>query len=366
MSYRMLLLLGALAAGISANVLPASAYNEVNSYNLESTIIRGYVEYVDGQVVYILTDNGDEIAVQLGPVSFWNSDRYCLSEGEYVEMLVWYDPYDQYTDCYFAGEIWGPSYHFAVTNNEGVPYWVINADDYYYSLGYRASCVSFMLWYDCPPVYFIYLILPPPPPRTYICYYGPHWRTYHSEWHYGPRYCSGGSYWRDGDGYERHGRRSSGHAGYDSNRDGGNQRGTGGSTYAETYKRQASPVTPTPVKTSKNEMRKSTRKSQSADNRRIMSPQSKSRSRSAAPVFKSERSRVSAPKYVEPRRKYQPQSKVLPKQEISKSKAVHRVTRDNSMPRKQITYSAKIEKRAAAKHEGQSQSKLSARLPKRK
>jgi hypothetical protein len=210
MRYCMSLLLGVLVLGILGTALPASADYETNSFNLERTIIRGYVESVQNQVAYIQSYEGDEFAVQLGPESYWESHHYYLPEGAYVEMEVWYDPTDQYTDWYFAGEIWGPDFHFALTNDDGTPCWVIYADDYYFSLGYRASCVSYMFWYDCPPVYFVYLILPPPPPWNYVCYYGPHWRTHHSDWHHGSRYGSGGSYWNDGEGYERPGRRSHG------------------------------------------------------------------------------------------------------------------------------------------------------------
>jgi hypothetical protein len=183
------------------------AYYETGSFNLERAEIRGYVTSVQNQVAYIQTYNGDEFAVQLGPESYWNAHDYYLPEAVYVKMDVWYDPTDRYTDWYFAGEIWGPDFHFVLTNDEGVPFWVIDADDYYYSLGYRASCVSYMLWYDCPPVYFVYLILPPPPPLDYVCYYGPHWRTHHHDWHHGSRYGSGGSYWHDGQGQKRSGNR---------------------------------------------------------------------------------------------------------------------------------------------------------------
>jgi hypothetical protein len=208
MRYRMFLLLSVLVAGILGMALPAPAYDETNAYNLERAEIRGYVEAVENQVAYVQTDHGEQIAVQLGPESYWNAHHYDLPEGEYVTMEVWYDPTNRYTDWYFAGEIWGPGFDFVLTNDEGVPYWVLFADDYYYSLGYRMSCVSYMVWYDCPPVYFVYLILPPPPPRMYLCFYGPHWRNHHNDWGYGPRFCRGGSYWHDGRGYERPGRRS--------------------------------------------------------------------------------------------------------------------------------------------------------------
>ena len=168
MRYRTYLLTSLLALCTLVMVLPAAAYYESNSFPLQSTVIRGYVESVVNQSACIHTDDGEEFVVQLGPQAYWDQRGYWLTEGEYIEMLVWYDPTDRYTEWYFAGEIWGPGIHYVLTDEQGVPYWVINADDYYYSLGYRASCISYMFWYDCPPVYFVYLILPPPPPVTYL------------------------------------------------------------------------------------------------------------------------------------------------------------------------------------------------------
>ena len=243
MRYRMSLLLSVLIAGILGIALPAPAYYETDSYNLERANISGYVGAVENQVAYIQTDSGDEIAVQLGPESYWTSNGYYLPEGEYVEMDVWYDPTDHYTEWYFVGEIWGSDFHYVLTNNEGVPYWVIFADDYYYSLGYRASCISYMIWFDCPPIYFVYLVLPPPPPLIYTCYYGSHWRYHHSDWHHGHRYCRGGSYWTDGRGYERPSHRSGRRArNYDRWEDG---RGAGKSSVKpdNVYKR-SEPSTP--------------------------------------------------------------------------------------------------------------------------
>jgi hypothetical protein len=187
MRYHIFLLLTALEVSILGLATPAPADSEIDGYNLQRIEIRGMVESVQDQEAYVRTDDGEEIRVQLGPQSYWDERGYYLSEGEYVRMEVWYDPYG-YTDWYFAGQIWGSGFHFVLTNSYGVPYWIIMADDYYYSLGYRASCVSYMVWYDCPPAYFVYVILPPPPPY-YTCYYGPRWRHHHREWHHhGPGY----------------------------------------------------------------------------------------------------------------------------------------------------------------------------------
>jgi hypothetical protein len=202
------LLLSVLALGILGMAQAVRADNENDSFQLERTVIRGFVESVDDQVATIQTYSGDEYAVLLGSETYWKTNHYVLPKGAYVKMDVWYDPTDRYTDWYFAGEIWGPDFHFVLTNDEGVPYWVLFGEDYYYDLGYRASCVSYMYWYDCPPVYFVYLILPPPPPWSYTCYYGPHWRDHHHDWQHSPRYGRGGSYWQDGQGEQRPGRRS--------------------------------------------------------------------------------------------------------------------------------------------------------------
>ncbi|MFZ5432676.1 MAG: hypothetical protein ACOZB3_02780 [Calditrichota bacterium] len=219
MRFRMILPLSVLVVGLLGTGSSATAGTASESYNLERTEVRGYVEYIDDQVAYLKTDYGELIAVQLGPESYWNAHHYYLPAGEYVTMDVWYDPLDVYTEWYFVGEIWGPDFHYVFANHEGVPYWVIFDDDYYYSLGYRASCVSYMVWYDCPPVYFVYLILPPPPPRIYVCFYGPRWRHHHFAWHYGPRFGRGGTYWHDRRGYQ-----PPGHPGHDSPRNGSRSR----------------------------------------------------------------------------------------------------------------------------------------------
>ena len=184
MRYRTFLLISIIAFSMLGIARPGPSDDNAVDYNLVRTEIRGYVDAVVGQEAYIITDDGQEIGVQLGPKSYWDEHSYYLPEGEYVTMDVWYDPYGEYTDWYFAGEIWGPGFHFALMNQYGVPYWVIVNDDYYYGLGYRASCVSYVIWFDCPPYYFVYLIMPPPPPYYYSCYYGPRWRGHYSDWHH--------------------------------------------------------------------------------------------------------------------------------------------------------------------------------------
>lgn len=227
MRYRMFLLLSIVSVGVLGMTTPAPSGYNTNTYNLQRTEISGVVQSINGQEAYILTDDGQEIGVLLGPQAYWDERGYHLQEGDYVEMDIWHDPYE-YTDWYFAGEVWGNGFHFVLTNSYGVPHWVVPEQDYYYGLGYRASCVSYMVWFDCPPFYFVSLAwLPPPPPLYYTCYYGPRWRTYCSDWYYSPRYCSGGSYWDDGRGYERprYGRRINGYA------DGG----SGGGSYNPGY-----------------------------------------------------------------------------------------------------------------------------------
>ena len=353
MRYRVFLLLGLLAIGFSNMIPSASAHRVTNYYNLESTTIFGFVESVENQVAYIRIGYDDEIAVQLGPASYWNAHRYYLTRGEYVEMLVWYDPADYYTNCYFVGEIWGSGYHYRLTNREGVPYWVTFADDYYYSLGYRASCVSFMFWYDCPPVYFVYLILPPPPPRIYICYYGPRWRTHYRDWHYGPRYCRGGSYWRDGQGYERHGRRLNSYAAYDSKRDGRRIASDRTAKYSDNFKRSESSPTPRVVKPRTERYQKLSQKSQSDDNRKTVyqhrKPHSKRESRVTVPVH-----RVPFPKAVPQERQFHSRNKVQPTKTNSTSKAVHQGVLDNSKTKSyQSTRTPKVEKRATTSKKDQ-------------
>jgi hypothetical protein len=220
MRYHKFFLISILFAGVLAMAKPAPAYEINSAFDLERQIIHGRVLYVDDQVACVRTDYGNQIYVQLGPQWYWERHRYWLPAGDDVEMAVWYDPNDQYTDWYFAADIWGPGYHFALTNDVGVPLWVIYADDYYYGLGYRASCVSYMFWFDCMPTYFLHLILPPPPPMAYRCYYGPHWREHHRDWHHGPRFGRDGSYWHDGQGYDPPSRRPGGRS-HDEVRPGG-------------------------------------------------------------------------------------------------------------------------------------------------
>ena len=326
MRHRTFFLLSFLAIGILVRAVPAPAYYGDNSYSLERTNISGYVLAVENQTAYIETDYGDEIAVLLGPASYWNANDYYLPEGEYVEMEVWYDPTDRYTDWYFVGEIWGPDFHFVLANNEGVPFWVIFADDYYYSLGYRASCISYMIWFDCPPVYFVYLILPPPPPSIYICYYGPHWRHHHHDWHHGPRYCRGGTYWNDGRGHERPshrpGRRAKNYDRWNDGRTGDNS----SVSSDDDVKRQTSGKPPVvgPKARSK-EVRKQPAQSQRSYERKATAPRNDTRNNSVRSKPSAER-KVYAPKPEPQKRQVQSRSNDRAKQDVRGTKVFRRET----------------------------------------
>jgi hypothetical protein len=324
MPYRVFLFLSVLVAGILGMSKPAPAYYETDTYNLERADINGYVLAVENQVAYIQTDYGDEIAVQLGPESYWNAHHYYLPEGQYIEMEVWYDPTDRYTEWYFAGEIWGPGFHFVLTNNVGVPLWVIFADDYYYSMGYHASCVSYMIWFDCPPVYFIYLVLPPPPPPTYLCYYGPHWRNHHADWHYGPRYGRGGSYWHDGQGHERPGRRS-GDQPRDNDRWGGRNSGGNPAVTTGNVDLRPSPSTPPVVRAQPQtyKLQRQPVKSQQIYDRKGATPRKDTRKKDVTSKPQAER-KVYAPTSESQQRQIQPPSSNQVKQDVRSLSDVRR------------------------------------------
>ncbi len=200
MKYRVLLL-SVVVFALLAITNPAAARRDFDRYNLHRTRIHGRVESVRQQEAFIRMDSGEEIAVVLGPSSYWSAHGYYLSVGNYVDVNCWYDPDDEYTDYYFAGEISGDGFDFVLANDAGIPFWVVADEDYYYGLGYRSNCVSYMVWYDCPPTYFVYLSLPPPPPQSYTVYYGPQWQANYTSWNYGTRYASGGTYWADARGY---------------------------------------------------------------------------------------------------------------------------------------------------------------------
>ncbi len=360
MRHCMLSLISALVVGILGIAIPAPAYYETDTYKLERTYISGFVVVVDDQIAYIQTDDGYDVSVVLGPESYWSEQGYYLPQGEYVEMEVWYDPTDRYTDWYFAGEIWGPDFHFVLTNNEGVPYWVIFADDYYYSLGYRASCVSYMVWYDCPPIYFVYLILPPPPPPIYICYYGPRWHHHHHDWHHGPRYCQGGSYWRDGQGYERPSHRSGRRArSYDRWGD-----GTGGSDRpqkANDAYRRSSPSTPPPAvkpQPRKDDYRKAPAKPERAYDRKSVTLRSETYKRNVASRPPAER-KLYVPKSEPPKRQIQDRSKERSKPDVRASNTIRR-----EPPREKIKPQDKQQYRAPQSKNSESRRVEQYRAPK--
>jgi hypothetical protein len=352
MRFRTFLVTSAIALCMFATVTPARADYDSNAYPLASTVIRGFVESVQSQLACIRTDNGEDIYVELGPEAYWESHRYWLTEGEPVEMRVWFDPTDRYTQRYFAGEIWGPDIHYVLTNDEGVPYWVIDANDYYYSLGYRASCVSYMYWYDCPPVYFVYLILPPPPPVTYVCYYGPHWRTHHRDWNYGPRYRRDGTYWSDGQGYEP-----------PDHRPGGRTRptpdqptrtvtvSTSSVQHAPVVMRPVKPVTPVPQmpRPSVNQVQRLPLKSQTTmTSQKVVMPQWPTAPRREVTVIAAER-RSTTPSAPAPQRSVQIPVKVSPVPSGNTPKIVPAPPRDNGAAKdKQITRSTQIDKRLLA------------------
>jgi hypothetical protein len=146
--------------------------------DLERKRVAGVVETIEGQEAYIRTDDGARVSVQLGPQSYWRERGYRLRSGSRVEADCWYDPEGR-SDWYFAGSIWGPGFHFELSNGDGIPYWVDN-DDYYYSDGWGPSCDSYVIWYDCAPSFYIYA--PPPPPRYH--FYGPRWRSHWRDWNH--------------------------------------------------------------------------------------------------------------------------------------------------------------------------------------
>ena len=351
MRYRNLFLISVLSLGILAIARPAPAYYNIHSFGLERTVIRGYVQSVEDQVACIETADGDEVTVQLGPETYWSQHRYWLPVGDFVVMQVWYDPRYEYTEWYFAAEIWGPDYHFALTNDEGLPYWVLYADDYYYGLGYRTSCVSFMFWYDCPPVYFVCLLLPPPPPMGYFCYYGPHWRTHHHDWHHGPRYGHNGSYWRDRHGYEPPEHRPGRRGGGENSPNGGN---LSSMTYPTVNPGPADPVIPAPKIKQPNVNRgdESKTKSYPDYNQKIIKTKDRSDSRKDAPAVKNEQKDA----VKKPERKQssdQPKIKAQPKLNDNSSKIVPQPKRDREKAKdNRSSQNTKSEKRSFADNLG--------------
>ena len=206
MRHRMVIWMSAL---LMSTLAVTAAANAEHKRDLERKRVSGVVERIDGQEAYIRTESGARIGVQLGPQSYWRDRGYRLRSGTEVEVDAWYDP-DGRSEWYFAGGIWGPGFHFELSNGDGIPYWV-DDDDYYYSEGWGPCCDSYTIWYDCAPAHYIYA--PPPPPR-YV-FYGPRWRHHYRSWHHdywrGPHYDRGrhGHHdggWDRGRGHDRHDR----------------------------------------------------------------------------------------------------------------------------------------------------------------
>lgn len=197
MRYRMLLLASLMLAGTLAMTTVAGAVHRsstVKGQEMTRSRISGTIESIQGERATVITEDGEQIGVALGPREYWGQRGGRLTGGSQVSMDVWGDPYGR-TDWFFAGAIWGPGFHLELTNDYGVPYWV---DDFERYDDWSPCYDQYTDWYGCGPGVYNYVLPPPPPVRYYQYYprgcYPHHYRTYYRSYDYGrhDRYYDGG------------------------------------------------------------------------------------------------------------------------------------------------------------------------------
>ena len=204
MRHRLILLASIVLAATFALTTVASAGHTVKKsktvkrQELSRTRIAGTIESIRGNQATIITENGEYVGVGLGPRKHWGRYDGQLREGARVTMDCWGDPYGR-TDWYFAGSVWGPGFHFELTNDYGVPNWV----DYRYDDDWCPTYDTYADWYGCGHQVYTYVLPPPPPVRYYYWYprgyYPDRYRHHYRRYDYG-RHDRGNHYgWRNQD-----------------------------------------------------------------------------------------------------------------------------------------------------------------------
>jgi hypothetical protein len=97
--------------------------NAENNKKMKRMKIRGTVERVEGREAVILTPQGKQVRVMIGPESYWTYRGYRLVPGQNVSVYGWY-PEDR-NDSFYAGKIVGSGFTYGLTSSAGTPYWVV-------------------------------------------------------------------------------------------------------------------------------------------------------------------------------------------------------------------------------------------------
>ena len=82
--------------------------------------VSGVVESVDTSGLTVVTADGQELVVELGPPHFWSSQNVEIEPGDAVEVLGFYE-----SDSFIAGDIWltATGEHIMLRDPNGRPLW---------------------------------------------------------------------------------------------------------------------------------------------------------------------------------------------------------------------------------------------------
>lgn len=171
-----LVLISIFTAGASAGPKPrtvdgqSSPSSKEQQAPLRKQRVEGRVESIKGQTATIKTREGRRVDVNLGPKDYWDRKGYELKEGQPVTVDGFCS--DGNDGPFFAGGIWGPGFHFEMTNDRGYPYWAdpdgwydgwyprVDYYAYYWGLPRHYYYGAPPWFWGAPPPYW-----GPPPPR---------------------------------------------------------------------------------------------------------------------------------------------------------------------------------------------------------
>jgi hypothetical protein len=150
--------------------------------------VKGKIESISGQKAVLKTEEGRTVRVNLGPEQYWRDRGYHLEAGSRVTVDGWGDIEDEDGGYIYAGDIYGPDFHFEICDSHGYPRWA-DRDDW--DGGWYPSQAFFEVYFFGPPPYGppLWWYYSPPRPwwrHHYPQYYGPP-RGHHPDRGYHPR-----------------------------------------------------------------------------------------------------------------------------------------------------------------------------------
>jgi hypothetical protein len=128
--------------------------------DMKHVSVKGRIERITGQSAVLMTKDGEDVTVHLGPQRFWRDRDYHLNTGADVTVDGWGEVYGEDGGFIYAGRIYGNGYSIELMDSRGYPMWA-DRDDW--SDDWCPSYSVFQLYFGPPWGYGPWGYWGPPP-----------------------------------------------------------------------------------------------------------------------------------------------------------------------------------------------------------